>query len=72
MRRDEFPIVDKVVKVSINKVLDEVKAEITEEETECPSSDDYFVGMKHGLKYAREIIDSARQKVRTRNETDRQ
>ena len=57
MRKDEFPIVDKVVKVSINKVLDEIKAEITEEETECPSSDDYFVGMKHGLQYAGKIID---------------
>ncbi len=57
MRRDEFPIVDKFVKDSINKVLDEVKAEITEAETEWPSSDDYFVGMKHGLKYACEIID---------------
>ena len=28
MRRDEFPIVDKVVKDSINEVLDKIRAEI--------------------------------------------
>ena len=28
MRKDEFPIVDKVVKDSINEVLDKVRAEI--------------------------------------------
>ena len=28
MRKDEFPIVDKFVKKSINKVLDKIRAEI--------------------------------------------
>lgn len=28
MRRDEFPIVDKVVKDSINELLDKIRAEI--------------------------------------------
>lgn len=28
MRKDEFPIVDKVVKDSINEVLDKIRAEI--------------------------------------------
>ena len=31
MRKDEFPIVDKVVKDSINDVLDKIRAEIKEE-----------------------------------------
>lgn len=44
----------------INDLLDEIKEEITEEETECPSSADYLVGMKHGLKYACKIIDRHR------------
>ena len=30
MRRDEFPIVDKLVKDSINDVLDKIRAEIEE------------------------------------------
>ena len=30
MRKDEFPIVDKFVKDSINEVLDNIKAEIKE------------------------------------------
>ena len=30
MRKDEFPIVDKVVKDSINEVLDKIRAEIKE------------------------------------------
>ena len=32
MRRDEFPIVDKVVKDSINEVLDKIRAEIERQE----------------------------------------
>lgn len=31
MRKDEFPIVDKLVKDSINEVLDKIKAEIDEQ-----------------------------------------
>ena len=30
MRKDEFPIVDKLVKDSINEVLDKIRAEITD------------------------------------------
>ena len=31
MRKDEFPIVDKLVKDSINEVLDKIRAEIIQE-----------------------------------------
>lgn len=30
MRKDEFPIVDKLVKDSVNEVLDKIRAEISE------------------------------------------
>lgn len=53
-------VIRRTMNERINDVLDEIKTEITEEETECPSSDDYFIGMKHGLKYACRIIDKHR------------
>ena len=44
MRKDEFPIVDKVVKDSINEVLDKIRAEIEEKYGDydiCEWSEDY-------------------------------
>lgn len=35
MRKDEFPIVDKLVKDSINEVLDKIRAEIKEKFEGC-------------------------------------
>ena len=35
MRKDEFPIVHKLVKDSINEVLDKIKAEISEKYNNC-------------------------------------
>lgn len=40
MRKDEFPIVDKLVKDSINDVLEKIKAEI--EELDKYYDNDYF------------------------------
>lgn len=52
MRKDEFPIVDKLVQNSINEVLDNIRAEINEE---------YRVESEHpygqGLRRALQIID---------------
>jgi len=44
MRKDEFPIVDKVVKDSINEVLDKIRTEIKEKYGDydiCEWCDDY-------------------------------
>ena len=42
MRKDEFPIVDKVVKDSINEVLDEIRAEL-HETAEMHEDGDYYL-----------------------------
>ena len=55
MRRDEFPIVDKLVKDSINDVLDKIKAEIDEK----ISHYEHFSSSNtaNGLIIAKEIIE---------------
>ena len=45
MRKDEFPIVDKLVKDSINEVLDKIRTEI----------DQYLFQNEFGLEYRKEI-----------------
>jgi hypothetical protein len=57
MRKDEFPIVDKVVKDSINEVLDKIRAEIENDWQlkKYPSSP-----FSCGLRQAIEIIDKYR------------
>ena len=50
MRKDEFPIVDKLVKDSINKVLDKIRAEI---DSHCSDNRD----RNDGLYIAMKIID---------------
>lgn len=55
MRKDEFPIVDKVVKDSINKVLDKISAEILALSVEPFHEFDY--GYNLGLIGAIKIID---------------
>jgi N-acetylmuramic acid 6-phosphate (MurNAc-6-P) etherase len=58
MRKDEFPIVDKLIKDSVNEVLDKIRAEI--EEIAKPNE---FGGrgngksVRYGLCKALEIID---------------
>lgn len=58
MRKDEFPIVDKLVKDSINDVLDKIRTEI-EQVAEEESKIDKKWGQ--GLKYAVKIIDKYRK-----------
>ncbi len=61
MRKDEFPIVDKLVKDSINEVLDKIKAEIEEQVLESLSDggDDWFAAEK--VNECLEIIDKYRE-----------
>lgn len=54
MRKDEFPIVDKLVKDSINDVLDKIRAEIEQVAEEESKHDEKWA---KGLKYALKIID---------------
>ena len=57
MRKDEFPIVDKLVKDSINDVLDKIRVEIEEQVFESLSDggDDWFAAEK--VNECLEIID---------------
>lgn len=57
MRKDEFPIVDKLVKDSINEVLDKIRAEINAEMRKMYMFRDYT----NGLAKAFEIIDKYRK-----------
>lgn len=54
MRKDEFPIVDKLVKDSINAVLDKIRAEI---DSHCSDNRD----RNDGLYIAMKIIDKYRK-----------
>ena len=51
MRKDEFPIVDKLVKDSINDVLDKIRAEIEQGKMGLD------IEFNYGLNYALQIID---------------
>lgn len=55
MRKDEFPIVDKLVKDSVNEVLDKIRAKI--EQSYCVVNNDYDHGRNYGLYMATQIID---------------
>ena len=59
MRKDEFPIVDKFVKNSINDVLDKIRAEI--KQAYCDITNDYDRGRNYGLHMAAQIIDKYRK-----------
>ena len=58
MRKDEFPIVDKLVKDSINEVLDKIRAEI---DSHCSDNrdrnDGLYIAMKIIDKHIKEIED---------------
>lgn len=53
MRKDEFPVVDKYVKDSINEVLDKIRAEIDEQYDRVHP---YNIYVAEGLEMALEII----------------
>ena len=58
MRKDEFPIVDKFVKYSINEVLDKIRAEIEEVVNENKVIDSNNSRAQNiGLMWALQIID---------------
>lgn len=54
MRKDEFPIVDKLVKDSVNEVLDRIRAEIDEQYDRVHP---YNISCAEGLEMALNIID---------------
>ncbi len=54
MRKDEFPIVDKLVKDSVNEVLDRIRAEIDEQYDRVHP---YNISCAEGLEMALGIID---------------
>ena len=59
MRKDEFPIVDKLVKDSINEVLDKVRAEIEQEYNRLSATradETLEIGECLGLKMALKIV----------------
>lgn len=58
MRKDEFPIVDKLVKDSINEVLDKIRAEIEEVVNENEVIDSNNSRTQNiGLMWVLQIID---------------
>ena len=57
MRRDEFPIVDKYVEQTVNKVLEDIKTEIDQTQYDFMSDKDYDEGIRFGLMLAYQIID---------------
>lgn len=60
MRKDEFPIVDKLVKDSINKVLDKIRDEIEAEMNDLyrqPSIDQRTLTIIHACQRHIAIID---------------
>ena len=63
MRKDEFPIVDKLVKDSINEVLDKIKADIKAEYKCIPVRGYYYEdGWIDALKWVSDdIIDKYRK-----------
>lgn len=54
MRKDEFPIVDKLVKDSVNEVLDKIRTEIDEQYDRVHP---YNISCAEGLEMALGIID---------------
>ena len=54
MRKDEFPIVDKLVKDSINEVLDKIRAEI--DELEIYYDNDYFSGNRDAMFKCNDVL----------------
>lgn len=62
MRKDEFPIVDKLVKKSINEVLDNIRAEIAD----LDDTDYDYEGYYKAVTDALQIID----KYKTESEDD--
>lgn len=68
MRKDEFPIVDKVVKDSISKVLDEIKEEI---EVKCEGISwrysDYYEGWYDALNW---VCDNVLDKYKAESEDE--
>ena len=61
MRKDEFPIVDKLVKDSINEVLDKIKAEVQDRPSYMLStSREYERGVNAMLNQVLLIIDKYR------------
>lgn len=54
MRKDEFPIVDKLVKDSVNEVLAKIRTEIDEQYDRVHP---YNISCAEGLEMALEIID---------------
>lgn len=52
MRKDEFPIVDKLVKDSINDVLDKIKDEICDIDDEIVLNPDSFYGRKAYVRFS--------------------
>ena len=58
MRKDEFPIVDKFVKESINDVLDKIKAEIESKYESIPDTfHHYETGFTDALEWVLSVID---------------
>jgi len=55
MRKDEFPVVDKYVKDSINEVLDKIRAEIDEQYDRVHP---YNIDVAQGLEMALGILDN--------------
>lgn len=53
MRKDEFPVVDKFVKDSINETLDKIRAEIDEQYDRLHP---YNIDVAQGLEMALEIL----------------
>ena len=55
MRKEEFPIVDKLIRDRINEVPDKIRAEIEQTARDCDEYNDY--GRMYGLQIALDIID---------------
>lgn len=55
MRKDEFPIVDKLVKDSINDVLDKIKDEVCDIDDEIVLNPDSFYERKVYVRFS-EVI----------------
>ena len=66
MRKDEFPIVDKLVKNSINEVLDKIRAEIKTKYDSIPwRNTDYDDGWIEALEW---VFDDVLDKYKAESE----
>ena len=63
MRRDEFPIVDKVIELEINSILEDIKAEIKNLVTK--GENDYQLGMNGALFRVFQIINNSHKQKGT-------